>query len=210
MLNRIRRFFESLVFAGLKPSGGVPVETKPQPPRRFATLRYKIELFLSGGPAHSDPLYLSNRTWKQKLRVPLLVGVPLALVFGVLALVFNNIYTPKAAPLPKEPSAAEIMAKLLPDLEKTVHLDTYDDAEMVEIGVPEDGPRRIVGLIKNKTNRVISVEFDVDIADHNGGRVSSATERVNNLQPNSTTPFEFPAGSPEARYALVRKMHTVQ
>jgi hypothetical protein len=210
MLNRIRRFIDSLVFAGLKPSGGIPPENKPQPRRRFATLRYKIELFLSGGPAHSDPLYLSNRTWKQKLRVPLLIGVPTAVVFGVLALVFTNIYTPKAAPPPKEPTATEIMAKLLPDVEKTAHVDTYKDAEIVEIGVTEDGPRRVVGILKNNTNRVISVELDVDIADHNGGRVSSATERVNNAQPNTTTPFEFPARSPEARYALVRKLRTVQ
>ena len=112
MANRIRRFIESVVYAGLKPSGGVPAETKP--PGRLGPLRDKIELFLSGERS-SDPFYLSNRTWKQKLRLPLLVAAPTLLLFCALVLIFTNVYSPKAAP-PKEVSPREVMKRLLPDL----------------------------------------------------------------------------------------------
>jgi hypothetical protein len=207
MLNRIRRFFESLVYAGLKPSGGVPPE--PESPRRPGKLRDKIELFFYGGRP-SDPLYLTNRTWKQKLRAPLLIGIPTVVVFIALALVFTNVYSPKTAP-PKQPTPAELMANLLPDLQKTVHINTYTDAEITALRVVRgEGPPKVSGTLKNKTDRVISVELDVDLADVNGSRVGSLTERVSKAQPNGVTQFEFPAGNSAAVYALVRKMRPVE
>ena len=208
MLNRIRRFFESLAYAGLKPSGGVPAEAKP---RRQGPLRDKIELFLNGGQ-QSDPLYLSNRTWKQKLRPALLIAIPAALVFGVLALVFANVYAPKAPP-PKEVSAAEILAKLLPDLQKTSGINAYKDAEIVELRVAPGAAPRIVGAIRNKTDRVISVEFELDLVKRvgdNATRVGGAIGRVDKAPPNASVPFDFPAGNPEAESATVRKIRTVQ
>jgi hypothetical protein len=206
MANRIRRFIESVVFAGLKPSGGVPAET--QPPRRLGPLRDKIELFLSGGRS-SDPFYLSNRTWKQKLRLPLLVAAPTLLLFCALALIFTNVYSPKAAP-PKEVSPREVMKKLLPDLEHTVHLDTQQDAEVGELRVLHDGTPRVSGFLNNKTDRVISVELDLEFVDVNGSRVGSITERVDNAQPNASTPFEFPTGNSAVAGGLVRKIRTVR
>ena len=213
MLNRIRRFFESLAYAGLKPSGGVPAEAKP---RRQGPLRDKIELFLNGGQ-QSDPLYLSNRTWKQKLRPALLIAIPAVLVFGALALVaclFAVVAgaAPKAAP-PKEVSAAEILAKLLPDLQKTSGINAYKDAEIVELRVAPGAAPRIVGAIRNKTDRVISVEFELDLVKRvgdNATRVGGAIGRVDKAPPNASVPFDFPAGNPEAESATVRKILTVQ
>jgi len=207
MLNRIRRFFESLAYAGLKPSGGVPLEPKPPRP---GSLRGKIELFLNGGKP-SDPLYLSNRTWKQKMRVPLMIGVPMAVMFVALALIFTNVFSPKAAPPPKPLTPAEMMANLLPDLQDTVHIDAYTDAEITSLRVVRDeGAPRISGMIKNKTDHAITVELDMDLADANGSRVSTLTERVSNAQPNASTQFEFPADNPDTMYAIVRKIRSVQ
>src|ERR1039457_2077469 len=118
MANRLRRFIESVVFAGLRPSGGPPPETKPV--RRLGPLRDKIELFLSGGQAPSDPLYLTNRTWKQKLRLALVIATPTALLFCALALVFSNVYSPKAAP-PREISAGENKGNPVPRPAETLH-----------------------------------------------------------------------------------------
>jgi hypothetical protein len=205
MLNRIRRFFESLAYAGLKPSGGVPAEAKP---RRLGRLRDRVELFLNGGQP-SDPLYLSNRTWKHKLRLALLIAIPVALVFGALALVFTNVYTPKAPP-PKEVSAAEMLARLLPDLQKTSGINAYKDAEIVELRVAPGAAPRIAGVLKNNTDRVISVEFELDLVSIRGSRVGAATWRVDKAPPNASVPFDFPAGNSEAVYVLVRKMRTVQ
>lgn len=176
--------------------------------RRLGSLRDKIELFLSGGRAPSDPFYLSNRTWKQKLRLALVIATPTALLVFALALVFTNVYAPKAAP-PKEVSAAEMMAKLLPDLEKTANVDTYKDAEIAELRVLRDGAPRIAGILKNKTDRVISVEFDLDLTNLDGSRVGTATERVEKAPALSSLPFEFPVHNPEVAYALVRKVRTV-
>ena len=199
MANRIRRFFESLAYAGLKPSGGVP--SQPQPPRKPGGLRDKIEVFLNGGRP-SDPLYLSNMTWKQKIRAPLLIGIPTAILFVALALVFTNVFSPKTAP-PKVLTPSELMANLLPDLQDTVHIDEYTDAEITSLSVVREvGPPRIAGAIKNKTDHAISVDLDIDLADKNGSRVGSVTERVSNAQPNAVTQFEFPAGYPTAMHAI--------
>lgn len=204
LANRIRSFLESLAYAGLKPSGGAPPE--PKTPRPLDSLREKIELFLNGGKP-SDPLYLSNRTWKQKMRAPLLVGIPMALVLGALVLIFTNVFSPKAAPPPKPLTPAEMMANLLPDLQDTVHIDAYTDAEITSLRVVRDeGAPRVVGVIKNKTDHPISVELDMDFADVNGSRVSNATERVSNVAPNASTQFEFPAENPATIYAIVRKI----
>lgn len=207
MANAIKRFFESLVYAGLKPSGGVPAE--PRPPRRFGKLREKLDLFLAGGRAPSDPLYLTNRSWKQKLRLVLAIAIPTVVACGVLALVFTHVYAPKTTP-PKELTPAEIMTKLLPDLEKTAHIETYKDAEFVELRVVRDGAPRVAGVLKNNTDRVISVEFDLDLANIGGSRVATTTERINHAAPGVPTPFEFPAAHPDAMYALVRQMRTVE
>ena len=206
MANPIRRFFESLAYAGLKPSGGVSLE--PKPPRRFGALRERIELFLNGGRP-SDPLYLTNRTWKQKMRAPLLVGIPLLLMFGALSLIFTNVFAPKAPP-PKQLTPAEMMASLLPDLEKKVNIKEYTDAEIVELRVVRDGAPRVVGTVRNKTDHVVSMDLDVEVADSKGSRVATVTERVDATRPNGDTHFEFAAGDPDATYALVRKIRPVR
>jgi hypothetical protein len=205
MWNRLKKFFESLVYAGLKPQG-----LKPEPRSgRWGLLRDKIESFLSGGRPPSDPLYLSNRTWRQKLKLGIVFAIPTALLLGALVLVFTNVYTPEAAP-PKEASAKEILAKLFPDLEKTVQIDTYTDAEFVQLTVRRDGPKALTGLLRNKTDHVISVEFEADLANLRGARVGSVTERVEKVPPRASVPFEFPINnSPDAAMALLHHARTV-
>jgi hypothetical protein len=101
------------------------------------------------------------------------------------------------------------MAKLLPNLEKTVHLDTYKDAEVVQLLVRREGTVRISGILKNNTDHAISVEIDFNLVDRDGSRLGSVTRRVNSAPPNGSTPFEFPAGNPDAAFALVRQLRTV-
>jgi len=202
MANRIRSFIESLVFAGLKPSGGV--SGSPRPPRRFGWLRDKIERFLSGGRS-DDPLYLSNRTWKQRVALGLMVAMPLALILGAIALLYTNVFRPKAPPL-KEPTAAEKIAHLLPDLQNTVHIDTVKGAEVDELHVLCDGTIRVAGVLMNKTDFPMSVNIDLDLADRVGSRVGATTQRVSNVPPHSSVRFEFPAADPTTSYVLVRKI----
>jgi hypothetical protein len=207
MANRIRSIIESLVFAGLKPAGGVPAG--PRPPRRLAWLRDKIERFLSGGRA-DDPLYLSNRTWKQKLRLWLVVGTPLVLLVGAATLFFTNVFTPQTPPPPKEPTNAEKLARLLPDLQNTVHIDALEGIGVDELRVLRDGPPKVTGLVTNKTDAAMSVDIDLELADRSGSRLGSVTQMVKNVPPHSSARFEFAAADPTAMYAIVKKIRRAE
>ena len=95
-MNRIREFFESIVFAGMKPGAqAVPKQNL----RWLGPLRDPIERLLSGGPAPSDPLYLSNRTPAQKLKSWSLIAIPcLVLALGVGVTLSNFLDLPKPNP----------------------------------------------------------------------------------------------------------------
>ena len=200
MANRIRSLFEAVLFAGLKPSGGAPA----QHPRRFAWLRDKLDGYLAGERS-DDPLYLSNRTWKQKLKVWLVVGTPIAIILAGATLLFTNVLTPQARP-PKEPTGEERLQNLLPDLQKTIHIDTVEGAEVSELRVLRDGPPRVTGVMTNNTDHALSVELDLELVDKSGSRLGSLTQRIENAQPHSSTRFEFAAEDPTTMYALVRKI----
>ena len=60
-MKQIREFLESIAFAGLKPGG----QTAPK--RQLPWLGPLRDRLLSGGPAPTDPLYLTNRTLGRKL-----------------------------------------------------------------------------------------------------------------------------------------------
>ena len=102
MIKRIKQFFESVAYAGLRPSGGKPLsaaETKKS--GWLAPIQERIERYLNKGGS-SDPLYLSNRTFMQKARVWLIIGMPMVVLFGGLGLVLTGYFNQDApvAPLP--------------------------------------------------------------------------------------------------------------
>ncbi|HUP04069.1 MAG TPA: hypothetical protein VMU19_08770 [Bryobacteraceae bacterium] len=202
MANRIRSFLESLIFAGLKPSGGAP--DGPGPPKQSGWLRRKLDAYLSAGHSN-DPLYLSNRTLSQKLRPWFLIGTPILLLLVGLALVLANVFKPKAAPPPKEPTAAEKIAHLLPDVDK-LPIAKVEGVEVGELRVLHESTPKITGVVTNNTNSAISLDIDLDIANNYGSRVASVTEHVSDAQPHGTTDFEFASPTADAKYALVRKI----
>src|SRR5450759_5993708 len=113
-MKRIREFLESIVFAGMKPGG----QTAPKRQLTWlGPLRGPVERLLSGGPAPSDPLYLTNRTQAQKLKFWSLIAIPcVVLALGVIVL-SRSLNPP--APKPVNPlTAAEIPANLLPNQAK--------------------------------------------------------------------------------------------
>lgn len=199
MANRLKQLIASLLYAGLKPRVYAPAPA----PGRPGPLREKIERFLSGGRLPSDPLYLSNRTWRQKLKLALGIVIPGALLLGALALVFTNVYK-TATPAPKP------LERPLPNLEKAFQSGAYQDAEFVQLQVRRNGPPVLVGSLRNKTQHVISVEFEVYLANNEGAHVGTVIRRVENAPPGGLVPIEFPLDSPDASRALVRSIRTVQ
>jgi hypothetical protein len=206
MANRFQRFFESIAYAGLRPSGAPQKESQGW--RWLGPLREPLERFLSGG-RQMDPLYLSNRTWSQKLKLALVIAAPCVLLLGALAFIFGYRLAPKTAP-PHQQTSAEIVARLLPDLEKTVQIPEYKDAEILEIRVDRSGAPKVTGRLHNRTSHELSVEFTVDFTDESGSRVGAEVERVEKAPPGSTVPFTFPIRDSRSAFPLVRDVHTVK
>jgi len=199
MANRLKEFIASLAYAGLKPK----VYTPAAAPVRAGRLREKIERFLSGGRLPSDPLYLSNRTRGQKLKLAIGIAIPSALLLGALTLVFTGPHEP-ATPAPKA------QEKPLPNFEKTVKIGAYEDAEFAELQVRRSGPPALVGALRNKTDRVLTVEFEVYLANSEGAHIGTVIRRVEKVPPGGLAPVEFPLDNPGASTALVRSIRTVQ
>jgi hypothetical protein len=156
---------------------------------------------LLAGRAPADPLYLTNRTWQQKLRSGLVIGIPCVLLAGAVALGLSHMYAPKSAP-PKALTNAEIVAGLLPDLEKTVDT-TPPEADISELYTDTTGSPKLIGTLRNNTGHTISVQFTVDLANRGGSKVETVTERVENVPPKSSVPFKFPIKDPNAATAIV-------
>ena len=200
-MKRIREFFESIVFAGMKPGAqSVPKQNL----RWLGPLRDPIERLLSGGPAPSDPLYLSNRTPAQKLKSWSLIAIPcLVLALGVGVTLSNFLDPPEAKPI-KEPPPGQVTAKLLPNVEKDLKPTPPADVQVLEVRV--DGSR-LVGVVKNTTAREIAVaELVIDLTDSAGSQVGAVTATVEKLPPSSTKEFQIPIKQQDAAIALVREV----
>ena len=199
-MKRIREFLESIVFAGMKPGG----QTAPKRQLTWlGPLRGPVERFLSGGPAPSDPLYLTNRSPTQRLKSWSLVVIPLVLILGV-GYKLSRSLNPPAAPPNKELTAAEITAKLLPNMAKDIQLAPPGDVQVLEIRV--DGSR-LVGVVKNTTTRQIDVaEMVIELTNSSGSQVGAVNWTVERIPPSGTKEFHFPIQQRDAAFALVREV----
>jgi hypothetical protein len=199
-MKRIRAFLESIAFAGLKPGG-------PATPKRefgwLGPLRDPVERFLSA-PAPNDPLYLSNRTPRQKLKSWSLIAMPcLVLAIGI-GVTLSNFLDPPAVKPPKEPTPAEITAKLLPNVEKDLKLSPPSEVQVTEVRV--DGSR-VVGVVKNTTAREIAVANIVfDLTDSTGSQVGGVSGTVEKLPASGNREFQIPIKQRDAAFAIVREI----
>ena len=195
---RIRDFFESIIFAGLQPGSRTP--------RKSGALSGTIDRFLSG-PAPTDPLYLTNRSTAQKVKMRLLIGVPCAMVAGfVIAMLTGAIRFGTPRPM-RDPTPAEIAAKVLPNLD-SVHVSSNNDVEVLEVRV-EHGPQTVIaGSMKNTTGHEIPIaEAVFDLTDSTDSQLGGVSARVENFMPGATANFRVPIPQSEAQHALVREIH---
>jgi hypothetical protein len=203
-MKRLREFFESIVFAGLKPSEQRPGASKI---RWLGPLSGPVERFLAGGAAPTDPLYLTNRPLSHKLRSWALIGIPcLVLVIGVGVTLSSLLDPPEAKPQ-KELTAREVAAKLLPNMDKDIKLPTNPDVQVLEVAVHHDGGSRLVGAVRNMTSHSLpSVEVTVDLTDTTGSQLGGMSGIITDIPAKGDKAFTFPVKQKDAAFALVREI----
>src|ERR1035438_702869 len=107
-MKRILAFLESIVFAGMKP--GAPTAPKGQL-AWLGPLRGPVERLLSGGPAPTDPLYLTNRSLGRKLLSWSLVGIPCLVLFAGIGITLSSLLDPPLAkPARSEEHTSELQS----------------------------------------------------------------------------------------------------
>ena len=164
-------------------------------------LRAGIGRVVAGRP-HSDPLYLSNRPWWKRGLVWTAIGIPCLAVAG--AMVFLTKPELIDAP-PPQPTAAEIAAHLLPDL-NTSSLPTNLDVELIDAHV-DLLANAVVGRVRNRTaNRIQEVEIIFNLTDSVGGQLGAVSTTVKNLPGKGASAFRVPLRQRQARTALVREI----
>jgi len=205
MLKRFRRFIDSVVFAGLKPDA--PREQAKHLPW-LGSLRGLPERVLFR-PAPSDPLYLSNRTFDQKVKVALTIAVPCLIVVGVTALGLSHFFQAKGPGPAAEISGAELAKKLLPNMDTSIKIEVNKDVQVLDAHVEREGGMKVVGTVKNNTDRLIhTAEIVLNLTDTMGSQLGAVSARVDNLAPNATVNFQTPIEQTEAAFALVRDIQT--
>ena len=210
MFNRVKRFFESVAYAGLKPSGVKPLgAAEAKRSGWLAPIERRIEKFLNKGGS-SDPLYLSNRTFMQRAGVLLIIGVPSVVLLVGLGLGLAGYFNQDVpvAPPPVGLSNAEIAQKMLPDLDKNLHVSSQRDLEVQEVHIIRAGSVKLAGLALNNTDQAIKkVDLVFELTDKNGSGQGAVSTELTNLAARSTVPFQFAIEQQSAAFAVVRDIH---
>jgi hypothetical protein len=165
-----------------------------------------VERFLAGGIAPSDPLYLTNRTFGQKLRTAVVVAIPCAIVFGLLALGVGSYIRVREKP-PQDMTTAELKEKILPTLARNIEISTNHDLEVTEARVEQGEPTVVLGAVKNNTGHAIDnaqVVFDLTAAS--GARLGAVAATIAHVDAKSTAPFRIAVPQDNAAFALVREV----
>jgi len=202
-VKRLRQFFENIAYAGLKPAQ----KAAATPTTFWGKLRARFEQFLAGGPAPSDPLYLTNRSMGQKARPLLIIGIPMAILLGAIGIFLSNILDPPEVKEAAEPTAKEVAAKILPNLDNNIKIDNNSDVEVVEIKIENTGGPRLIGSVRNTTNHEIAAaRMVVDLTDVNGSQVGGVEVRVEAIPASKTKSFTQPIAQRGAAFALIREV----
>ncbi len=160
-------------------------------------------------PAPSDPLYLSNRTFDQKVKLWLAIAVPCLILAGVAVLGLSHFFQAKLPGPAPEPSAAVLAAKLLPNVDKTIKIEVNKDVQVLDAHVESEGGMKVVGTVKNNTDRLIhTTEIILNLTDIMGSHLGAVSAQVDNLAPNATVKFQIPIEQKDAAFALVREVST--
>lgn len=144
------------------------------------------------GTAPSDPLYLSNRSLKDRLRPWIAVGT----LFGAL-LVGWKIAVPHRPPVANAiPSNTKLAA---------MSFSRFESSKLDVLGVEVlANGSKLVGTVRNKTGNVIALgRLSFELQDSDGQFTGATGTDLTQIQPGEITRFELPIRQPDTRVALV-------
>jgi hypothetical protein len=173
----------------------------------FEPWRARVELLISGR-APDDPLYLTNRTWQQKVKLASLIAAPVLLLIALVTVGATDLFRfHKVDPYERPPAEAPVRAlpqKRLPD-----PVLTPAGLEVVNIRIAREAKALVVtGVVRNNTNeKVDSAEVSYYLADTEGSLVGTDTTDVSNVQPHGSVAFRMPLKVAKAEYVIVRDVH---
>ena len=171
--------------------------------------RARIDSWISGGAGPSDPLYLTNRTWGQKLKTWSVVAVPLLILLGGVALTLSSLVNPPETKPVADLTAAEVAAKVLPNL-KDLKVESNRSLEVMEVRVVRSGNvTKMVGLVKNlTTHEIATAEIGCDLTDSGGTQLGSVSVLVEKIPASGTKQFELDLKQTETAFVLIREIST--
>jgi hypothetical protein len=175
---------------------------------RLDSIAKRMERFVAGSTP-AGPLYITNRTFGQKIRMGLLIGTPVLAIAVLVALALGSFFDSplarKAAPLPP---TGEVTAKVLPHLEKDYKSESDRQVEVTEAVVSRGADSAISGKIRNNTDHTVgSADVVFDVTDDEGSALGAVAVRVENIAARATVPFHKAIDQRTARLALVRELH---
>ena len=170
-------------------------------------LRSRFEDFISGR-APNDPLYLTNRTLQQKIKIAALVAVPVVILLALVLAATTDVFRSRRSDPYEHPVAqAQISTTQAPSLPApTLALTELD---VVNIRIVKD-PRSplVTGVVRNHTNaKVDAAEVSYYLVDEQGNVVGTDTTEVQNVAARGSAVFRVPLKIPHAQYVLVRDVH---
>jgi hypothetical protein len=185
--------------------------------KRFHPLRDRMEIFISGR-APSDPLYLTNRTWRQKLqqklKIALLIAAPVLLLIGLVTIgattrLRRDKVDPNENSSTEAPPPSDASPPAVPRRPSSDPILASTDLEVVNIRIARDAhPPAVTGLVRNKTGRrVASAEVSYYLADTAGSVVGTDTTQVANVEPHGSVAFRMALKIAGAQYVFVRDVH---
>jgi hypothetical protein len=182
----------------------MPEQRDTAAPRAWlAGVRQRLDAFLSGAPP-SDPLYLSNRTWTQKLRPVALIGIPvLIMALVIVAAATDSLHLRRANPYDR-PAAAEPV----PTAPETAVESSPQALEVSNLHIARDvHPPVVTGEFRNNTDHPVhSAEITYFVADNNGSVLATESAQVLEVGPHRVVTFRAPLKSSQADYVLVREV----
>ena len=199
-MNPIRKFIESIVFAGMKPGG--QAARKPEL-KWLGPLRGPVERLLAGGPTPTDPLYLTNRTPTQKLKSWSLVAIPCLILAVGIAYTLRALDPPEPAPV-KELTPAEIAAKMR--LPSDLTLAPASEVQVLEVRV--EGTQLLGSVLNTSKREIAQVQLVIDLTGSEGSQVGAVNTTVENLPPSGRKDFRIALRQRNAAFALVREITT--